>query len=216
MSGPRATMADAKIIWDSLPEKGRSIRKGVEAIKAQGLTCAISTLGRWIDSGWTTGNMTKRGHDASKDRATRRKDAPSATISSNIANHEGKVTRLDVIMAEEAEMKAERERLLLETSDSELARTAMRESLAAQIVLARQITRRAAVLVEVDPETAAKLLHVLKAPSSSTTIVIPPNEAPPQAPNGDNARVVDGRVLVEKSPSQLAIEQFRARRGVAA
>jgi len=223
-------MVQAKAIWDALPP-GTSIRKGAEAIEAQGLTCAVSTLGRWIDSAWTTSQMQTQQRRAQASRArpktgprpetqANKAETASAKVSKATEAQEGKLTRLDVIMAEEAAMKAERERLLQEkVLDSELARTAMRESLIAQIVLARQITRRAAVLVEIDPETAAKLLHVLKQPAASTTVIVPKDEQPDAAPptNGDNAKVVEGKVI-EKSHTQLAIENFRNRRaqGVAA
>ena len=201
----KATMAEAKSAWDAFEGK-RSIRKVVDALAEQGLKVTVSTLQRWKDADWLTTNADKRARAAQTARKTGEK------ISAKTEDMEGKLTRLEIIEREEREMKAERERLMhVDMLDSELARLAMRESLVAQIVLARQITRRAAIIAEIAPEIAAKLMDVLKQPAASTTIIIPPNEVQ-QGINGDDAKVVNGRTLPQKSESQLAIEAFRNRR----
>jgi hypothetical protein len=221
---PRATMAQAKAAWEAYPDSEsdpRSFRKVIKVLEGQGLGCAISTLQRWKDSGWVIGNMQRANKDEIAKRKGERAAQLSGKVSEKTAEHEAKAsTRLEVIAAEELAMKAERERLIAETVlDSDLARFAMRESLIAQIILARQIIRRAAVLVEVAPEIAAKVFEVLKGPAASTTIVIPPNEQR-SGEDGDGAKVVEGRLVREPSPTQLAIESFRQRRrekqGVAA
>jgi hypothetical protein len=212
----KATMVEAKQAWDDFPENERSIRKVVAAMKQNGLSCHPSTLQRWKDADWLTGHMQRRSRNEQTKRAkseTKKADKASAKVSETLAAQEGKLTRLEIIEAEEAEMKLEREKLLSDSVlDSDLARIAMRESLIAQIVIARQITRRASVLLETQPEIAAKLIDALKAPAASTTIVIPPADRPEPNGNGDDARVVNGRVLPEKSASQLAIESFKNRR----
>jgi hypothetical protein len=56
------------------------------------------------------------------------------------------------------------------------------------------------------PDKAAKIVEALKGPWASATIIIPPNDS-----RADDAKVVDGRVLHEKSATELAIEAFQAR-----
>jgi len=196
----RATLAEAKAAWDAYPENDRSVRKVVKALADQGLDVAISTLQRWKDAGWAVGNI-----DAAAKAAR-----ASAKVSEKIGEHEGKaMTRLEVIAMEEAAMKVRRAELLADGNQtSRLQETAKRELYAAQILLAEQISRRAAVIVEVQPEIAAKILAVLTEATSSTTIIVPPDEA---AANGEGAKVIEGRVL-EPSPTAQAIEAFKARR----
>jgi hypothetical protein len=55
-------------------------------------------------------------------------------------------------------------------------------------------------------EKAAKIIEALKGPWASATIIIPPNDS-----RADDAKVVNGRVLPEKSATQIAIEAFKAR-----
>lgn len=209
MSKKKASIAECKKAWEEFPvkfpDRKHSGQNVVKQMQSEGFAIAQSTFARWRSNGW---------HPDKPNAKT-----SSENLSKDTPKHEQKLTRLDVIEMEEALMKAEREKLLAEvTLDSELARQALRESLVAQIVLARQIVRRASVLVEIAPEVAAKLLLALKEPLASTTIIIPPNEAPASAPgNGDGAKVVDGKVI-EKSVTQMAIERFKQRQteGVAA
>lgn len=213
-------LSEVKEFWEAWPaDKPKPFRTVVKAMHEAGLTISVSTLQRWVDCNWTTGHIDARTKAARAERAKKKPAESSEKLSKKTVEHERKVSRLDSILAEEAEMKAERERLLSDMKlDSDLAALAMRESLIAQIILARQITRRAAVLMDVAPEVAADLMKVLKGPAASTTIVIPPNEAPStQSGNGDGARVVDGKVIA-KSESQMAIESFKNRRmqGIAA
>jgi hypothetical protein len=229
----KATMAEAKAAWDAFEGKP-SIRKVVDAMAEKGLKASTANLQRWKKADWITSNLqkisqAKRQEQKSKPKTVKpvkrvqspkqstaplnakKADEASEQVSSATEELESKLTRLEIIEYEEAEMKAERERLLADDmSDSELARTAMRESLVAQIVLARQITRRAAIIAEIAPGIAAKLIEKLKAPAASTTIILNPKDE--QGQNGDDAKVVDGRVLPQKSESQMAIEAFKARR----
>jgi hypothetical protein len=89
---------------------------------------------------------------------------------------------------------------------SHLAQEAVRQSLIAQILLARHIAKHAESIVMGAPDKAAKITEALKGPWASATIIIPPNDS-----RADDAKVVNGRVLPEKSATALAIEEFEAR-----
>ena len=89
---------------------------------------------------------------------------------------------------------------------SYLGREAVRQSLIAQVQLARHIAKHADSIVMGAPDKAAKILEALKGPWASATIIIPPNDS-----RADDAKVVDGRVLHEKSATEIAIEEFQAR-----
>jgi hypothetical protein len=216
MSEPRkATIADAKAAWEAFPEgPDKSIRNVIDAMRKAGIECPVANMQRWKKKGWVIKERPTKG----RHRKAKIEDA-SAAVSDGVKQHETKAqTRLEVIAAEEAAMKTRRAELMADSvQPSRLQEIANREILTAQILLAEQISRRAAVLVEVAPEIAAKMLAVLTEATRSTTIVIPP-EQPASPANGDGAKVVDGRVLREPSPTQTAIELFKARQrqGVAA
>lgn len=219
-----ATMADAKAAWDAHPNP--SLRGVVKAMKEAGLSITISTLQRWCKAGFAA--KVKAPPKPSR-RVTPKQRKPAAVAASakeaavDVANAtkemEGKaLTRLEVIEREEQAMADERVKLLDDKINlSQLAETAKRECLIASIVLARQITRRAPVLVEVCPDIAAKALDVLVEATRTTTIVIPDPPANEPSGNGDGARVVDGTVIA-KSETAIALESFKNRRraGVAA
>lgn len=194
----RATIDQAKAAWEAHPDP--SLRSVAAVLREVGLDCKVANLQRWHKAGWIlkgkTRNEAKTSESAQAEVAMGVKKQDDATL-----------TRIEAIQAEEAAMKARAEELGKETVDAELARQAMRTSLIAQIVLSEQIIRRAVFLVETKPEDVAKLIEKLKGPAASTTIVMP-TEQP--AENGNGARVVNGRVI-EKSPTQLAIESFEAR-----
>jgi hypothetical protein len=180
-------------------------------MRENGIECPIANLQRWVKHEFVFRPNARRKPITAKEA----KEA-SASVSKAAKDGEAKaLTRLEVLIAEEAEMKARAEELDKIEQDSELARKAMRKSMIAQIILAEQIIRRAAFIVEAAPDIAAKVMDVLKGPTASTTIVIPPTSEDKPAPNGDSAKIIDGRVL-EKSPSQMAIEAFKARQRVGA
>lgn len=215
----KATMAEAKAAWDAHPNP--SLRGVVKAMEESGFTITISKLQRWCKAGFAA--------KAKKPRRTPNQRIPdpaavaasakeaSVDVAKATKEMEGKaLTRLEVIEREEQAMADERARLLDDKINlSQLAETAKRECLIASIVLARQITRRAPVLVEICPDIAAKALDVLVEATRTTTIVIP--DAPEAPGNGDGARVVDGTVIA-KSETAIALENFKNRRraGVAA
>jgi hypothetical protein len=87
-----------------------------------------------------------------------------------------------------------------------LGKEAVRQSLIAQILLARHVARHAESIATEAPDKAAKIIEALKGPWASATIIIPPNDS-----RADDAKVVDGRVLHEKSATEIAIEEFQAR-----
>jgi hypothetical protein len=87
-----------------------------------------------------------------------------------------------------------------------LGKEAVRQSLIAQILLARHISRHADSIVMGAPDKAAKIIEALKGPWASATIILPPNDS-----RADDAKVVDGRVVLEKSATALAIEEFQRR-----
>ena len=76
----------------------------------------------------------------------------------------------------------------------------------AQILLARHISRHADSIVMEASDKAAKIIEALKGPWASATIILPPNDS-----RADDAKVVDGRVMLEKSATALAIEEFQRR-----
>lgn len=191
-------MAEVKAACEANPKISNRVMEGL--LKDMGLKCSHSTISRYKKAKWVP---------LKNVRAEINKVGTAEAIRDQ--EHRASV-RLDAIEAEEALDKAERKRLLEDVlDDAELTRQAMRESLVAQIILARQISRRAAVLVETEPTALAKLIEALKGPSS-TTIVVPPSEK--TAP-GDGAKIVEGRV-VDKSPVASAIEAFKQRQRVAA
>jgi hypothetical protein len=87
-----------------------------------------------------------------------------------------------------------------------LSQEAVRQSLIAQILLARHVAKHAESIVTEVPDKAAKIVEALKGPWASATIIIPPNDS-----RADDAKVVDGRVLPEKSVTQIGIEAFKNR-----
>lgn len=197
----RATIDQAKAAWEAHPDP--SIRTVCEVLGRNGLVCSIATIQRWHKTGWVLKGKTRLAAKISQEA--------TAAVKASVERQDDKtLTRLDIIQAEEAEMKARAVELEKVENDSELARKAMRKSLIAQIVLAEQIIRRAVFLVECAPKDASKILEALKGPAASTTIVIPPREVQ-QGQNGDGARVVNGHAIHEESPSQLAIAAFKQR-----
>lgn len=206
----RATPDQAKAAWEAHPAP--SVRTVCEALREIGLSCAVATLQRWHKAGWVLKTNGRR-----KDHAKAAAKAQEAVAKGVDRQDDKTLTRLEMFAAEEATMKDRAEALGEIEQDSELARQAMRTSLIAQIILSEQIIRRAAFLMEVAPDRAAKLIEALKGPAASTTIVIPPEQSKQQGDNGDGAKVVDGRVI-EQSPTAMAISSFKLRRkeGVAA
>lgn len=202
----KATIAIAKAAYDANPKI--SVRNLANLLKGQGHKVSASTIQRWKDHGWVSGEE----HRRSRAEA----EAAARLAGAGIEAQEKKIaTRLEVIQAEEAAMKTRRAELMEEKAFPlhRLRDIKERETLIAQILLAEQVSRRAAVLVEVQGEVAADILKVLSDANSTTTLVIPPQ---PEAPsNGENARVIDGRAV---SPTALAIDAFkvRQRQGVAA
>lgn len=202
----RATMAEAKAAWEAYPDteaKPRSIRKVIAAMRKHGIDLSVSTFQRWKDADWTAIRMERA------QKLTRQ-------IVEKTAEHDAKVAEPDAVATETAIILAMAEELEKIQADSEIQRKLTRKSMIAQIILSELLIRRGVVLMTVAPEIAVKAIEVLKGPSASTTIVMPPNEQP-QPGNGDGAKVVEGRLL-EKSSTQIAIEAFQARRreGVAA
>lgn len=208
-SKPKATLDQAKAAWEAHPTP--SIRKVMDALEASGLSITLSTMQRWKKSDWAMKGRTKR------TRSKKVTQEAQAAVAEGIERQDARVlTHLERLEREETLTKARADELGKIDQDSELARQAMRTSLIAQIVLAEQITRRAAFLAEVAPDRVAKLLDALKGPAASTTIVLPSAQTP--AMNGDDAKLVDGRVVQAPSETQLAIESFfeRERQGVSA
>lgn len=202
---PRATIDQAKAAWDAHPDP--SIRGVVDAMQATGLICAIATLQRWHTAKWKLKKKTH--HVAVAEQA-------KAAVSEGVKRQDDAVlVRIAAMAAEEAALRARVEELGKIEQDSELARLTIRASMIAQIVLAEQVTRRAADLVERAPGKVGIIIEALKGPASSTTILMPSAQTPQTG--GDGARVVEGRVI-EESATQLAITAFRSRQkhGVAA
>lgn len=217
----RATMAQAQAAWEAHPQP--TLRNVMRAMDDAGLTINLATLQRWKKASFvpkedsrSRGNLNAPRAPMPRERKPKVKltaeqsAAASVEVAKATKAAESKtLTRLEVIEQEEVAMAAERETLLKEPNLTKLSDTAKRECLIASIALARQITRRAAVLVEICPEIAAKALDVLMEATRSTTIVLP--DAPDQSgQNGDGAKVVEGRAI--ESASAVALEQFRARR----
>lgn len=201
---PRATIDQAKAAWEAHPKP--TIRSVIAALDEAGLTCNLATLQRWRKAGWVRKGVTAA--DAKK-----LQDKASKAVAEGVGRHDKDVlTRIEVITQEEAAMKVRAGDLDKITDDSELARQAMRKSLIAQIILSEQIIRRAALIAEVTPDTVPDIIEALRSPFASTTIVLPIQmPAQPGQPNGDGAKIVDGRIIKEPSTTQVAIESFKQR-----
>ncbi len=200
----RATIDQAKAAWDAHPEP--TIRSVVDALKAAGLECSVATLQRWKASGWALKTKSKN-------------TGATEAVAEGVARQDNKVlTRQEKFEAFEKSLDTLCGELLAEEMKPELAERAVRERHVAAILLAKAVQNRAAFIVEVhSPEKVAKLLEALQ---HSGTIKNEIPVAPPDEParNGDNARVIDGRVLPAPSATALAIEAFkhRQRHGVTA
>jgi hypothetical protein len=188
-------MTDARRAWEAHPKP--TLRAVVQALAVQGLSCSVETLRRWKIAGWISKNT--HPHEITE------------TIIKTVAHWENSCP--DDIQAqierEEANVEQQRETLVkIDNTTLHLTELEIRETLAARIIMTRQISKHAHKLVRFSPEIAAKLLAVLKMPNAPTTVVIAPQNAHPY---GNGATVVQGRVVGEKTPTQIAIEAFKNR-----
>jgi len=196
-SKPRATIDQAKAAWESHPAP--TVRDVVKALEAAGYACSVATLQRWKAGGWALKTKSKN------------TDATEA-VAEGVARQDNKVlTRQEKFEAFEKSLDDLCVDLLKDEVKPELAEKAVQERHVAAILLAKAVQKRAAFIVEVhSPEKVAKLLEALQHSGTIKTEipVAPPGEL---ARNGDDAKVIDGRVLPAPSATTLAIEAFKNR-----
>jgi hypothetical protein len=207
-NGNKPTVAEARAAWEAHPKP--SLNNVLEALHDAGFTgISKSTLQRWQGSGWT---------EPSRESTTGAKSARRQAEKKEAAKIVEEVTQdlTDKMMAEAKARQAQEDALLTELKDkamSEIAELATKESLIAQIMLARRIQQHANLLVGTTPKAAANLVLALKEKSSNVTLVMPSDV--PVAPEGP--RVVNGRVIehmaaeAAPTPLQMAIREFKSK-----
>lgn len=195
----KATMAEARAYWDAYPKEGRSIRSVVKAMAAKNLICSIANLQRWVKADWVLRSHIKKREESLHEATVK--------VVEQIAVHQERTSKLI------AELRGEMQKVLNDhPDDADLSRLAAREKMATQVVLARCIADNAATLVAERPGIAIGLFEVLNVPIAPMGTAVSTG-----AGNGNDAKVIDGRVI-EESPTTLAIRAFkqRERQGVAA
>ncbi len=189
----KPTVAQAKAAWEAHPKP--SLNNVTAALHAAGFTGMVkSTLQRWQKGGWV--GQHKPGP----------RPEPPASAEDVAATKEAtqKVTEDETATETKGVADADAERTkLAETALSVLAEMAARESLVAQIMMARQIQNRAEQLIKFTPKDAAKLIEALKKePASNVTVVMPSKPAE----NGE-MRTVGGNVI-EHDGGERPLNQF--------
>lgn len=207
-NGNKPTVAEAKAAWEAHPKP--SLNNVIEALHAAGFTgMSKSTLQRWHDKGWP--EQQAEAHVGAKNARKEAEKAAAAEVVKEVTEK-----TLAEIKAEAVKNAAEEAAFIKELEGkamSEIAELATKESLIAQIVLARRIQTHANMLVGMAPKAAAQMVLALKEKSSNVTLVMP-NDVPvaPESP-----RVVGGRVIehmasdAAPSPLQAAIREFKAK-----
>jgi hypothetical protein len=182
-----------------------TLRAVIAALEEQGLSCTISTMQRWAKDDFAPRKRKSAIQYTVKENEKVQATAHKA-VKEGIEREEAmQATRREQIQGIEAQMEVLAESLK-EVEEGELCRMNMRERMITQIVLAKLVRHRAPSIVHDSPEKLAKLFEALNLPPAApTTIVLPKPDRP------DDAKVVNGRVLPEKSETALAIEAFQAR-----
>jgi nucleotide-binding universal stress UspA family protein len=208
-NGNKPTVAEAKAAWEAHPKP--SLNNVIDALHDAGFTgMSKSTLQRWHDKGWVEPQI-----EATRGAKNARKEAEKAEAAKIVEE----VTEKTLAeMKKEAEAKGAEEVAFIKSLEgkamSEIAELATKESLIAQIVLARRIQTHANMLVGMAPKAAAQMVLALKEKSSNVTLVMP-NDVP-MAPE-DGPRLVNGRVIehmasdAPPSPLQAAIREFKSK-----
>lgn len=202
-SGKIPTIAEAKAVWDSTPERDRKYAKVARAIIALGFDgFSQSRLYRWHLAGWVEIVAKPRPEPVPKP-----KSEPEMVEIAKEGVEKAKVAEQQVEVDNAAELAE-----IAKLDMTALAETATRESLSAQIVLAREIKKRAAHLIKFAPEESARLIKALKDPSSNVTLVLP-NDVPaaPRDVTGNGYGHVIEHDAREKplTMTQQAILEFR-------
>lgn len=195
----KATLAETRAYWDAYPKEGRSIRSVVKAMAENGLICSIANLQRWVKADWVLRSHIKKREESLHEATVK--------VVEQIAVHQQRTSEMI------AELRGEMQKVLADhPDDADLSRLAAREKMATQVVLARCIADNAATLVAERPGIAIGLFEVLNVPIAPMGTAVATG-----AGNGNDAKVIDGRVI-EESPTTLAIRAFkqRERQGAAA
>lgn len=190
----KPTVAQAKAAWESHTEP--SLNNVLAVLHAAGFTgMSKSTLQRWHVKGWPERKI-----------PTPEQAAVTRAVTKQVVDDEKGADDKEAGSIE-AELK-----VLADMAIAVLAETAARESLIAQVLLARRIQRRSMQLVQFAPKDAAKLIEALKKdPASNVTVVMPqkPDERGEPRTVGGNVIEHDGRHM-PMTPLQNAIAEFRA------
>lgn len=208
-NGNKPTVAEARAAWEAVPNP--SLNKVIDALHDTGFTgMSKSTLQRWQNAGWPElqDEQVKRGAKSA------RKEAEKVAAAELVKEVTEKT--LAEIKAEQTKNADEEAAFIKELEGkamTEIAELATKESLIAQIVLARRIQTHANLIVGMAPKAAANLMTSLKEKSSNVTLLMPDDV--PVAPEGP--RVVNGRVIEHAAndamptPLQLAIREFKSK-----
>lgn len=179
---PLCPMNIAREIWEAHPNP--TIRAVAKAIEEAGYSCSISTIQRWRKNGWAIAPRAPGMRRAVYDKA------------------------VEVIVKTDQEVVDAAAELREIKDDNELGRLATRESLIAQILLSREVAKRAHLLAETSPAKVAAIIDALKGESHTMVVMVPPAPA-----NGDDAKLVNGNTVEPSaSATKLKILEFQKRR----
>jgi hypothetical protein len=196
-NGLKPTVAQAKAAYEAFPPP-RSVDKVLDALHKAGFTgMARSTLDRWKNKGWPEPKI--RGRPPSEETVAATKEVAEKAADAEDAAE----------LAAQTEDEAEARKIAV-GAVAVLSEAALKESLVAQILLAKRIQRHADKLVRQSPKEAAKLIEALKSEAKNITVVMP------SKPEESELRTVGGNVIEHDAgarpmtPLQRSIDEFRA------
>lgn len=196
--GKKPTVAQAKAAYDA--EIDPTLDKVFVKLHAVGFTgMAFSTLQRWKARGWPerVKVLPEIAAEARKVVAEVIHNAPPQPKAAPQDDDD-----------DEPASDADEVKKLAETALAALSEMAMRESLVAQIMLARRVQSNATRLVRMAPKDAAKIIEALKGPTSNVTVVLP-------AKPGEQPQTVGGKLIEHDANErpltalQSSIREFR-------
>jgi hypothetical protein len=196
--GLKPTVAQAKAAWETHAKP--SLNNVLAVLHAAGFTgMSKSTLQRWQSRGWPEPKIpTREAAAAAKEVA-----AAVAKEATQKVVDDAEAAELEATTLDEADARA-----MADTALAVLTETATRESLIAQILVARRIQRHADRLVKQSPKDAAKLIEALKGANSNVTVVVPGSaDTEPRTVGGN---VIDHDTGGALTPLQMHIRDYRA------
>jgi len=216
----KPTREQVRAVWDAHPKP--STRKVRNLLVARGFDISFRTIARWVKNEWREDAapgakpLAEKGEVRAVNKAITAalKAVPKETVKeadmiAEAGGIEGAVTGGKLQDADYARIEARIKALEPESKDR-LLEIQERARLVMNIVLTEEATRRAHVMVLIPKDTGSFIKEVNEAATSGGPVAV--KVEAPNAGNGDDARVIEGKV---NPPSALSLKLRMLREAVA-